>query len=113
VSLGGGLPDGGPEPRHPSQLYEAALEGVVLFLVLRLLSHRYKLLQRPGFLAGAFRLRLRHRPLDRRALPGPGRPYRLPRRLSDHGHPLSLPMILAGIAAMVWSVKRTPRAADQ
>ena len=28
------FPDGGPEPRHPSQLYEAALEGVVLFLIL-------------------------------------------------------------------------------
>src|ERR1700745_1248783 len=31
------FPHGGPVPRHPSQLYEAALEGVVLFLVLALL----------------------------------------------------------------------------
>lgn len=29
------FPNGGPEPRHPSQLYEAFLEGIVLFLVLR------------------------------------------------------------------------------
>jgi phosphatidylglycerol:prolipoprotein diacylglycerol transferase len=29
------FPDGGPEPRHPSQLYEAVLEGLVLFLILR------------------------------------------------------------------------------
>ncbi len=29
------FPDGGPDPRHPSQLYEAFLEGLVLFLVLR------------------------------------------------------------------------------
>ena len=28
------FPDGGPLPRHPSQLYEAALEGIVLFLLL-------------------------------------------------------------------------------
>lgn len=28
------FPDGGPLPRHPSQLYEAGLEGVVLFLIL-------------------------------------------------------------------------------
>ena len=28
------FPNGGPIPRHPSQLYEAALEGVVLFIVL-------------------------------------------------------------------------------
>jgi len=29
------FPDGGPDPRHPSQLYEAFLEGLVLFLILR------------------------------------------------------------------------------
>lgn len=28
------FPDGGPAPRHPSQLYEAVLEGAVLFLIL-------------------------------------------------------------------------------
>ncbi|MEL7525174.1 MAG: prolipoprotein diacylglyceryl transferase, partial [Pseudomonadota bacterium] len=37
------FPGAGPEPRHPSQLYEAALEGVLLFFVLRLLSHRFEL----------------------------------------------------------------------
>ena len=31
------FPGGGPLPRHPSQLYEAALEGLVLFVVLALL----------------------------------------------------------------------------
>lgn len=30
------FPHAGPEPRHPSQLYEAFLEGIVLFVVLRL-----------------------------------------------------------------------------
>ncbi len=29
------FPEGGPMPRHPSQLYEALLEGLVLFLILR------------------------------------------------------------------------------
>jgi phosphatidylglycerol---prolipoprotein diacylglyceryl transferase len=29
------FPDGGPDPRHPSQLYEAFLEGLLLFLILR------------------------------------------------------------------------------
>ncbi len=48
------FPTGGPIPRHPSQLYEAALEGIVLFLVLRLLTHRFKLLQRPGTVMGVF-----------------------------------------------------------
>ena len=34
------FPTGGPEPRHPSQLYEAALEGLLLFLVLWVLKDR-------------------------------------------------------------------------
>jgi phosphatidylglycerol:prolipoprotein diacylglycerol transferase len=29
------FPEGGSMPRHPSQLYEALLEGLVLFLILR------------------------------------------------------------------------------
>lgn len=48
------FPTGGPEPRHPSQLYEALLEGIVLFLVLRLLTHRYKMLRRPRFVGSVF-----------------------------------------------------------
>ncbi|MEX2248152.1 MAG: prolipoprotein diacylglyceryl transferase, partial [Parvibaculum sp.] len=48
------FPGAGPFPRHPSQLYEAALEGIVLFLVLRLLTHRFGMLQRPGVVMGGF-----------------------------------------------------------
>lgn len=48
------FPNGGPEPRHPSQLYEALLEGLVLFLVLRLLTHRFGALASPGLVSGAF-----------------------------------------------------------
>jgi len=49
------FPSGGPVPRHPSQLYEAALEGIVLFLVLNLLV-RWGGLKRPGVILGAFAL---------------------------------------------------------
>jgi phosphatidylglycerol---prolipoprotein diacylglyceryl transferase len=49
------FPNGGPVPRHPSQLYEAALEGVVLFIVLGLLV-RAGALKRPGVVTGAFAL---------------------------------------------------------
>ena len=45
---------GGPLPRHPSQLYEAALEGLVLFVVLAALIFGYKALKRPGLVTGAF-----------------------------------------------------------
>jgi phosphatidylglycerol:prolipoprotein diacylglycerol transferase len=47
------FPSGGPMPRHPSQLYEAALEGVVLLVVLGLLI-RAGALRRPGLTIGAF-----------------------------------------------------------
>ena len=47
------FPNGGPLPRHPSQLYEAALEGVVLFIVLALLI-RFGALKRPGVIIGSF-----------------------------------------------------------
>lgn len=48
------FPNGGPLPRHPSQLYEAALEGFVLFCVLALLIWKGNKLKAPGFIAGAF-----------------------------------------------------------
>jgi phosphatidylglycerol:prolipoprotein diacylglycerol transferase len=47
------FPGGGPLPRHPSQLYEAALEGLVLLVVLGLLI-RAGALRRPGLIIGAF-----------------------------------------------------------
>ncbi len=48
------FPNAGIMPRHPSQLYEAALEGLVLFLILRWATHGAKLLQRRGVVAGVF-----------------------------------------------------------
>ena len=48
------FPGAGPAPRHPSQLYEAGLEGLVLFAVLWWLVHARLALNRPGFVAGTF-----------------------------------------------------------
>ncbi len=44
----------GDEPRHPSQLYEAGLEGIVLFLILWLAVWKLKLLSKPGYVTGLF-----------------------------------------------------------
>jgi phosphatidylglycerol:prolipoprotein diacylglycerol transferase len=44
----------GNVPRHPSQLYEAALEGVVLFVILYVLIHRFNALRRPGLVIAVF-----------------------------------------------------------
>ena len=51
-----GAPDAVPTPRHPSQLYEAGLEGLVLFLILRWATHRARWLPRQGALTGLFML---------------------------------------------------------
>ena len=40
--------------RHPSQLYEAALEGVLLFAILHILVHRFNALSRPGLVIAVF-----------------------------------------------------------
>lgn len=41
-------------PRHPSQLYQAALEGLFLFAILWLLATRARWLKTPGAIIGAF-----------------------------------------------------------
>jgi phosphatidylglycerol:prolipoprotein diacylglycerol transferase len=48
------FPNGGPSPRHPSQLYEAILEGLILFVLLNLLRRKKSLRQRPGVLSAIF-----------------------------------------------------------
>ena len=52
-ALGNGIPGGGPLPRHPSQLYEAACEGLLLFLVL-FIAERSVVRRHPGMLSGLF-----------------------------------------------------------
>src|SRR5436190_7649265 len=47
------FPDGGPLPRHPSQLYEFAMEGVLLFTILWLYSRKKRPL---GAVSGLFAL---------------------------------------------------------
>ena len=49
-----GFPGTGPEPRHPSQLYQAGLEGLATFLVMAFLCSRPAIRARFGTLAGAF-----------------------------------------------------------
>ncbi len=53
-SLGIIFPRGGELPRHPSQLYEAALEGFVLFIILVTMAHISKIRNTPGLISAAF-----------------------------------------------------------
>ena len=96
------FPAAGPEPRHPSQLYEAALEGLVLFLVLRWATHRAGLLARPGVTAGLFFLgyglaRILVETVREPDFYMPAFPLGL-----TMGMMLSLPMVLGG----VWLIRR-------
>jgi phosphatidylglycerol:prolipoprotein diacylglycerol transferase len=101
------FPGGGPLPRHPSQLYEAALEGLVLFAVLAFLI-RGGALRRPGLVIGAFALGY-----------GLARSFAELFREPDPqlgflwggltmGMLLSLPMILAGAGFIAFALSRKP-----
>ena len=50
------FPRGGYVPRHPSQIYEACLEGVLLFVVLNLLWPKKWCREHTGFISGLFLL---------------------------------------------------------
>lgn len=46
------FPEGGPDPRHPSQLYEAGLEGLLMMAILSWLFWRTQARYKPGLLVG-------------------------------------------------------------
>ena len=48
------FPNGGPDPRHPSQIYQAIMEGLLLFAALTALVHLTRASTRPGALTGFF-----------------------------------------------------------
>ena len=48
------FPTGGPIPRHPSEIYEALMEGLILFIVMFTLSRRRAVMARFGMLTGTF-----------------------------------------------------------
>jgi phosphatidylglycerol:prolipoprotein diacylglycerol transferase len=50
------FPHGGDTPRHPSQLYQASMEGVLLFIIMAVLVRQPKIMARRGALSGFFLL---------------------------------------------------------
>ena len=101
------FPYAGPEPRHPSQLYEAGLEGIVLFLILMFAMRRGALTRRGltgGLFVAGYGLMRVFGELFRQPDAQIGF---LPGGLTM-GMLLSLPMILAGAAAIIYASRRTP-----
>ena len=103
------FPSGGPEPRHPSQLYQAALEGLVLFVVMHLLWRNDRVRAHPGTLTGAFWI-------GYGVFRIVGELFREPDEFlgfliggATMGQLLSIPMILFG-AFSIWRAQRAPAA---
>ncbi len=98
------FPTGGPFARHPSQLYEAVLEGIVLLFVLALLIYRLKALRTPGVVAGSFVIgyALCRIFVEFFREPDVQLGYLLGTNWLTMGMVLSLPMIAVGI----WSILR-------
>ena len=100
------FPRGGPDPRHPSQLYEAFGEGLVLFIILALMIRTDAVRRRPGMVTGAF---LAGYGIARAVV----EVFRQPDTYigflafgTTMGQWLSLPMILAGVGLILWARRR-------
>lgn len=108
---GGRIVGPGDIVRHPSQLYEAALEGLLLFVLLALAIWAIKLLSKPGFVAGLFLLGygLSRALLETVRQPDAGFEY-LPFGLTM-GMLLSVPMIAIG-AWLAWRAWSRPPVVD-
>lgn len=97
------FPNGGPLPRHPSQLYEMVLEGIVLFFILNWFINKPRPLGSVSglFLAGygTFRFLVEY-------VREPDAHLGLFGGFISMGQILSLPMVIVGILMMVWAYKR-------
>jgi phosphatidylglycerol---prolipoprotein diacylglyceryl transferase len=102
------FPHGGPVPRHPSQLYEATLEGIVLFIVLALLV-RFGALKRPGVVTGAFAIGYGAARITCEFFREPDVQLGFLWGGLTMGMLLCIPLILAGIAILVFVFKRTAK----
>jgi len=107
------FPNGGPIPRHPSQLYEATLEGVVLFIVLGLLM-RAGALKRPGFVTGAFALGYGAARIACEFFREPDLQvgFLWGSQWLTMGMLLCIPLMLGGIAILAFALRRAPIAKD-
>ena len=91
-------------PRHPSQLYEAFLEGLVLWLILRVLTARFKALSKPGLITGMFVLGYG---AFRFMVEFVRTPDPIPQfGMLTRGMAYSLPMVAVGLGVAIWAARR-------
>ena len=106
IQMTGGCP-AGPIPRHPSQLYEAFLEGAVLFVILQVALRVFRAHERPGLIAAMFFLGYGTFRFFCEFFREPDTQFIGPISM---GMALSIPVWL-GAAALFWAAYRKPRAA--
>jgi phosphatidylglycerol:prolipoprotein diacylglycerol transferase len=96
-------PGAGPDPRHPSQLYQFALEGVLLFVILWIYSSK----PRPsGAVSAAFLLGYGVFRFIAEYFREPDDFLGLLKLGLSMGQWLSLPMILLGLGWLIWVLRR-------
>ena len=102
------FPNGGQVPRHPSQLYEATLEGIVLFIVLGVMV-RAGWLKRPGVITGAFALGYGVARITCELFREPDVQLGFLWGGLTMGMLLCIPLILGGIAILAFALSRKPQ----
>ncbi|MGF1685578.1 prolipoprotein diacylglyceryl transferase [Photobacterium japonica] len=100
------FPTGGPLPRHPSQLYEFFLEGVVLLIILNVFIRK----PRPaGAVSGLFLLGYGSFRFIVEYFREPDAQLGLFGGWISMGQILSLPMVIAGGLMLLWAYKCQPK----
>ena len=103
------FPGSDGQPRHPSQLYEAALEGVVLFIILAI-AIRLGALKRPGVASGIFLLGYGIARIICEFFREPDAQLGYLWVGATMGQILSLPVIAAGLAFLFYALRRDAKA---
>jgi len=99
------FPRGGALPRHPSQLYEAVLEGLVLFVILFALIRNEAVRNKGGVVAGAFLLGYGMFRAFVEFYREPDTQIGLYFDVLSQGQLLCVPMIVAGAGIILWRMR--------
>lgn len=110
VSWGMIFPNAGDVPRHPSQLYQAGLEGLALLIILMLLFWKTRARYRPGLLVGIFTLGMGIARFVNEFFrePDPQLADFAARTGLSMGQWLTIPLILVGLIVTLYAVTRKP-----
>ncbi|HTJ62346.1 MAG TPA: prolipoprotein diacylglyceryl transferase [Alphaproteobacteria bacterium] len=105
------FPTGGPDPRHPSQLYEAATEGLILFVLLAILAQRPAVRRRSGLLTGLFLIGYSAARTFCELFREPDSYLGFIIGRISMGQILSAPMLIGGIVLVAYALRRPERPA--